>query len=131
MPHLKSACVLLAAFVLPAAALAAGPTGEAKLEKLIEGRTAGKPSDCLPLMGGSPSSTKIEGVGEVFGSGRTIYVNRFEGGCPGLSSFDTIVTRSPQGRLCRGDIARIVDLTSRIERGSCVLGPFVPYSKAK
>ena len=131
MPKLTSSLALLAVLAVTPALAAARPTGEAKLQKMIEGRTAGQPVDCLPLLGPATSSTSIEGVGEVFGSGRTIYVNRFEGGCPSLTPFTTVVTRSPTGQMCRGDIARIVDLTSRIESGSCSLGKFTPYSKAK
>jgi hypothetical protein len=121
------AVALIAAAGAPAAPR---PTGEAKLAKMLEGRTPGRPVGCLNRTPASQGSSTIEGVGLVYGRGRTLYVNRFEGGCPSLTAFSTVVTRTPTTQLCRGDIARIVDLVSRIEGGSCVLGDFVPYERA-
>jgi hypothetical protein len=126
----------LATFTAAAALLAVGaaaaprPTGEAKLQKMLEGYAAGKPTSCVSLAP-SMDSTKIEGLGIVYKRGRTLYVNRFDNGCPSLDSFKSIVTRTPSTQLCRGDIARIVDLQTQIEGGSCVFGDFTPYEKVK
>lgn len=112
------------------AAAAPKPTGEAKLQKMLEGYTAGKPSSCVSMTP-SMDSTQIEGIGIVYKRGRTLYVSRFEGGCPSLDAFHSIVTRTPSTQLCRGDVAQIVDLTNGIGSGSCMFGNFTPYEKAK
>jgi hypothetical protein len=112
------------------AAAAPRPTGEAKLQKMLQGYTAGPSTSCVSLTP-SMDSTKIEGIGVVYKRGRTLYVNRFANGCPWLTGFTGTVTRTPSTQLCRGDIVRIVDFTSGIEGGSCVLDDFTPYEKAK
>lgn len=128
---LKLAAVTAAVLLLAAGATAAPrPTGEAKLQKMLEGYAAGKPTSCISLAP-SMDSTKIEGIGMVYKRGRTLYVNRFANGCPSLDSFKSIVTRTPSTQLCRGDIARLVDFQTQIEGGSCVFGDFTPYEKAK
>ncbi|QJU57083.1 hypothetical protein HL653_04130 [Sphingomonas sp. AP4-R1] len=129
MLKLTLSAMLLATLATGAAA-APKPTGEAKLQKMLQGYTAGKPASCLPLTP-SMDSTKIEGIGLVYKRGRTLYVNRFDRGCPSLTNFTSTVTRTPGSQLCRGDIVRIVDLVSGIEGGSCVMGDFTPYEKAK
>lgn len=123
-----SACLALGL----AAAASAAPklTGEAKLQRMLKGYTAGAKTSCISLAP-SMDSTKIEGVGMVYGRGRTLFVNRFDRGCPSLDAFRSIVTRTPSTQLCRGDIARVVDLTTRIEGGSCVFGDFTRYEKAR
>ncbi|MDO6416680.1 hypothetical protein Q4F19_20010 [Sphingomonas sp. BIUV-7] len=127
---LKPIIALAVALIATGAAAAPRPTGEARLQAMLAGRTAGTPTNCVSLAP-SMDSTKIEGVGMVYRRGRTLYVNRFVNGCPSLNSFNGIVTRTPSTQLCRGDIARVVDFTTGIEGGSCVLGDFTPYEKAK
>lgn len=122
--------LILAAMLAAPAVAAPRLQGEAKLAKMIEGRSAGAPVSCLPVAR-STSSTKIEGVGMVYQRGRTLFVNRFQDGCPSLTAFRGIVTRTPSTQICRGDIARVVDFVNGIEGGSCVLGEFVPYEKAR
>ncbi|WP_293976767.1 hypothetical protein [Sphingomonas sp.] len=112
------------------AASAPRPTGEAKLQAMLKGYTVGATTSCVPLAP-SMESTKIEGIGMVYKRGRTLYVNRFDRGCPSLDSFKSIVTRTPSTQLCRGDIARVVDFITGIEGGSCVFGDFTAYQKAK
>lgn len=58
-----------------------------------------------------------------------IWVNRPPAGCPSLEGGRTLITKTPSDRLCRGDIARVVDLPSRIEYGGCGLGDFTPYRR--
>jgi hypothetical protein len=127
----KAAIAAAAWLVLAAGASAAPrPTGEEKLQKMLAGATPGTPTSCISLTP-SQSSTTIEGIGLVYQRGRTMYVNRFAGGCPSLNGFTAVISRTPSTQLCRGDIARIVDLNSRIEGGSCVFGDFTPYTKGK
>jgi hypothetical protein len=59
-----------------------------------------------------------------------IYRNELRGSCNGLGSDSyALVTNSiGGGQLCRGDIARVVNVSSGMAVGSCVIGEFVPYS---
>lgn len=107
-----------------------GPTPEAQLRQELAGRVAGEASSCLPTMrsGGFQS---FGGNAVLFRDGTKIWVSQAEGeGCDQLDGVNyTLVTRTTSARLCSGDIGRVVDLTSGIEAGSCVMGPFVPYSR--
>jgi hypothetical protein len=62
-------------------------------------------------------------------SSGTLYVNRPPGGCPSLDYGRALVTHTPAGQLCRGDIADVVDPVSRTNFGGCGLGDFVPYKR--
>ena len=111
-----------------AAAVAESARAEAALAEELRGRQSGPPQQCVQLTalrgnrGIGPDIVLFQGVG-----GR-VYVNRPAGGCR-LRTGETLVTRTPTGRLCRGDIAQVVDLpTGPI--GSCTLGEFVPYERA-
>ena len=61
---------------------------------------------------------------------RRVYINHMRGGgCLGLDGGrNALVTRNPTGRLCSGDIAQVLDTSSRIMMGSCVFGDFVPFT---
>ena len=61
----------------------------------------------------------------------TLYVNRPSGGCPDLGFGRALVTRTPSTRLCQGDIATVVDLSSRTSFGACGLGEFTPYRRVR
>ena len=124
---------------LIAAALTACSTGpqpgrtaeaEAHLNKLLAGKAPGKPISCLAHYR-SNDMVVIDDNTVVFKNGRTVYRNDFQGGaCSNLgSAFYALVTRTSGGLgLCRGDIAEILDTSSGMTVGSCVLGDFVPYS---
>ena len=64
----------------------------------------------------------------LYKAGRTVYVNRVLGRCSGLSFGRTLVTTVWGSQICRGDIARVADLSSGMLTGSCALGDFVPYT---
>ena len=103
-----------------------------KLAKALAGRTAGPPVSCITLRD-NVSSTVIDRNAVIYKqNSRTWFVNFPEGGHCGLLRPDSILlTRVPIGRLCSGDISRVIDRTSRIEFGSCTLGEFVPYTRPK
>ena len=102
---------------------------DANLEKLIAGKTAGPGRACLPHHR-SGNMVVIDDNTVVFDSGRTVYRNDFQGTqCSHLGSgFYALVTRTSGTGLCRGDIAQVVDTSSGMPVGSCVLGDFVPYT---
>jgi hypothetical protein len=113
--------------------LLAGPAAArpATLESTLAGRVAGAPVDCidLPRVQGSSSFSDPDSIVYRM-SGKLLYLNQPAGGC-GLRGDPVLVTRTPSTRLCRGDIVNAIDRGSRIPVGSCGLGPFVPYTKAK
>lgn len=131
-------------FILPAVLLLAGTAAlsadskdyearraakeQAELDTALAGLVPGKPQTCL-----SPrfvNDTQRIGDTILYKRSRTeVYRTDTGGGCFGLRNGDAIVTRSINGDLCRGDIVRTVDLTSRMETGACSFGDFVPYRK--
>lgn len=108
------------------------PAAAKELADALTGRTAGPPQRCIT----SYRTTKVNAIDDftiLYDQGSIIYVQNPRGGCPGVGSGrDILVTRQVgTAQLCDGDIARTVDLTSRVERGGCVFGPFVPYTKSR
>lgn len=121
---------LLALSLLPmVAAEARVETGDQQLARILAGRTEGKAQSCLPLMNRNDSET-IRGVGIAYNNGRTTWISRFDKGCAPKSD-DVVVTTSPMGRPCRGDIVRFVERMTGFEHGACAFGDFVPYTKGK
>ncbi|WP_174273192.1 hypothetical protein [Sphingomonas bacterium] len=134
---MKPLCVLLALSALAAPAMGADTArrdrdieaGEAQLAKLTKGLVAGKPTSCLPFTR-STDSSKIEGVGILYGFGRQRWLNRLNDSCGRFRQSDILVIES-RGQACRGDMVRVYDSGSRIPVGSCVLGDFIPYTRAR
>jgi hypothetical protein len=115
---------------LPTAATAAPKaTPEQKLEKILEGRVAGEPRNCIPLHMVN-SSQIIDKTAIVYRSGSTIWVNRPAGGAASLNDSDTMVTKTVGSQLCSIDTVQLVDASSRSWRGFVNLGEFVPYRRA-
>lgn len=102
-------------------------TGEAQLAKMLDGREAGKPVNCLPL-GQSQESRIIDKTAIVYRFGNTLYVNR-PSNPESLDSDDILVTRLTTGQLCRLDPVQLIDRTSRFYSGFVALQDFVPYKK--
>ena len=61
-------------------------------------------------------------------SNSLIYRTDTTGGCADLDR-NILITRTPTGQTCRGDIATTIDTASRFMTGSCSFGEFVPYRK--
>lgn len=125
--------------ILTAAALAAAPSAsvakerlapEAQLEKLLEGRVAGEPRDCLPLSQ-ARSSQIIDGTAIVYRVGGTLWVNRPRGGAESLDRDDILVTRMTGGQLCSIDTVQLHDRSGHFWRGFVSLGEFVPWRKVE
>jgi hypothetical protein len=121
---------LIGAAVPAVAADRVSESGEAKLAKALEGRTPGKPVDCISLSR-SRSSQIYDGTAIVYEDGRTLYVNRPSIGAESLRRDDILVSKTYTDRLCRIDTIRLIDQGSRFERGFVGLGQFVPYTKPK
>lgn len=106
------------------------PAASRELAEALAGRAAGAPQRCIPNYRAG-SMRVIDDWTILFRSGSTVYLQTPRGGCPGIgSNRNTLVTRLwGTNQLCDGDISRLVDLSSGIGGGSCVFGPFVPYTK--
>lgn len=119
-----TAIALLAA---PAAFAKPRPTGEQQLAKVLEGRVAGKPLDCLPMEASSDMQV-IDRTAIVYGRGNTIYVNR-PSNARTLDSDNILVRKSHTARVCNLDIVDMVDQASHMRVGTVGLNKFVPYTK--
>ncbi|MEO0031532.1 MAG: hypothetical protein RIS94_1290 [Pseudomonadota bacterium] len=125
------AVALLAGAVALGGAAQAKPrlTGEEQLAKLLEGREAGAPVDCISTLANS-SSQVIDKTAIVFGSGRTIYVQRPKSGAEQLDDDDVLVTRLNGPQLCSIDVIQLHDRSSlHMWRGFVGLDKFVPYTR--
>jgi hypothetical protein len=101
-------------------------------DQLLAGKIAGPPVSCLPSYN-SNDMVVIDDRTIAFRNGSSrVYVNHMQGGCSNLGGPYALVTRSfGGGRLCRGDIGQVVDLTNHFTVGSCVFGDFIPYARPR
>jgi hypothetical protein len=132
MKTVKSLIAATALLVAGTAAHAADkPTraekNEARLEKLLEGRTAGEPVSCISAYQ-SDKLQVIEGVAMVYGSGDTIYVAR-PSDPRSLRWDDVMVVKRTGSQLCNTDIMRTVDRMSGFTTGVVFMDKFVPYKR--
>jgi hypothetical protein len=104
---------------------------EAKLlDKELTGKVAGKSVSCISTPLANEPIRISDDMLLYRVSSRLVYQNRLRGQCSGLVRRDDImVTEIFGGQYCRGDIIRLVDRTSGIPGGFCVLGDFTPYRK--
>jgi hypothetical protein len=99
------------------------------LERELAGLTPGARTSCLnpPRL---EYSLKQYGDTLIYRVSRNrVFRNDTSGGCRDVGGNSTLVTNSPTGRQCSGDIATTVDRTSRFQNGSCALGEFVEYTR--
>lgn len=110
----------------------AAQRGAAELASALQGyQQSGPPVSCVQLRdlrGNRSAGDAIIFEGQTSG---TLYVNTPPGGCPSLDYGRALVTRTPAGQLCRGDIADVVDPVSHTNFGGCGLGDFVPYKRVQ
>lgn len=96
----------------------------------LDGLVPGRPTSCLDQHG----STQLSSYGStlLYKAGKnTVYRTDTIGACDGVARGDILVTHSPSGRLCRGDLAQTVDSTSHFFTGSCAIGDFVAYRRPR
>lgn len=100
------------------------------MDQWIGDKQPGKPVSCIPQQ--QIRSTHYVGDRTILYrvSKNLVYRNDPLGGCPGLNSNAALITRTPTGQLCRGDIAQVRDFSLGFSSGSCALGDFVPYRVA-
>ena len=127
---------LIATIIAAAAVIAVPATAreklspEAQLAKMLDGRVAGEPQDCISLSS-ARSSTIIDGTAIVYRVGSTMWVNRPKGGAESLDDDDIMVTKLTGSQLCSIDTVQLRDRTSQMYSGFVSLGEFVPYRRPK
>lgn len=127
---LAAAVGMTASASIAAAPSAANQRSEAKLAKALEGRTPGKPVDCIQLHN-IQSSRIFNGTAILYDTGSKLYLNRPTSGASSLRDSDVLVTDTHSPQLCSIDIVRLYDNTSHMQDGFVGLGKFVPYTKPK
>ena len=103
---------------------------EQKLAARLKGFVAEKPVRCVNLQR-LGSSEIIDRTAILYQSGSVYYLNRPLGGANTLRRDDILVTRTYGSQLCRGDVVRLLDSSSRFEHGFVSLGDFVPYRRIR
>lgn len=123
--------------MLVAAMLSVGPSAardrpvQQSVDAALAGFRAGEPTNCLPN-NRSFSSRRVGESTVLFRVGPgELWRNDLPRECAGINSAAALVTQTPVGRLCRGDIVNFIDLRTGIQLGSCPLGQFVPYRREK
>jgi hypothetical protein len=110
------------------AVLAKSPEeNEAKLARMLEGRTAGEPVNCISALNSNRIEV-IEHVGIVYDAGSTIYVARPSDPSQ-LGRNDVVVIDRHSSQLCTTDVIRTVDRYQGFTTGAVFLDKFVPYSR--
>ncbi len=104
--------------------------GEALVDKLVAGRVAGPPVDCIQLYN-VRSTTIVDKTAILYDTGSVIYVNRPRGGADSLDDDDIMVTNLHSSSLCRIDIVNMQERTSFMYSGFVALGDFIPYRKVR
>ena len=130
MSRIITSLLLGAALVATPALAARRDNPDTQLSRLLAGRTAGRPVNCINLAQ-TTSSTIIEGRGIVYRVGGRLYLNVPRSGADVLDDDDILVTRTFGSRLCRSDSVNLVSRAGRFPRGFVLLGDFVPYEKVK
>ncbi|WP_205664836.1 hypothetical protein [Tsuneonella suprasediminis] len=102
-------------------------TGEQQLEKMLEGRVAGKPQSCISRFQ-QDNMKMIDGTALVYGRGKTLWVN-VPTNPDSLDDSDILVTRQFGGQLCRMDMVNTVDRMNGFYTGNVFLSEFVPYTR--
>lgn len=103
------------------------PTGEQRLEKMLEGREAGEPVSCIGLYD-SHNLRVIDKTALVYKRGGTLYVSR-PLNPKSLRANDVLVMKRTSSQLCKMDSVHTADQTTGMYTGSVFLGDFVPYRK--
>ncbi|AIT80588.1 hypothetical protein [Novosphingobium pentaromativorans] len=102
-------------------------TGEEQLAKMLDGREAGKPVNCIPSYMAQDTRV-IDKTAIVYRVGRTLYVNR-PSNADSLDDDDILVTKLHSSQLCRLDTVQLHDRGSHFWNGFVGLQDFVPYTK--
>lgn len=104
-------------------------TPQQELDKLLEGREAGKPVNCISQWE-TRDMRVIDKTALVYGWGNVIYVNRPKN-ADSLDDDEILVTKTNGSQLCDLDIVHTVDRSGHFTTGFVSLGEFVPYRRIR
>lgn len=126
---LSGAALALAATAAAAAGSGHNDTGEARLARMLDGRTAGAPVSCISTMRSNKMEV-IDGVAVVYDAGKTIYVARPTDPRMLGRNDALVLNRFSPSRLCVQESMKTVDRYDHFHTGVVFLKDFVPYTKA-
>jgi hypothetical protein len=127
-----TAALAIAALALAGSAAHAKTTaekGEERLAKMLEGRVAGEPRNCIT----SFQSRDVQVIDEtalVYDAGKTVWVARPRDPKM-LDKFDVLVMERHGSQICANDTMRTIDPTSGFTTGVVFLDDFVPYTRTE
>jgi hypothetical protein len=122
-----TAAVAAMALAAPTTAQDREERAEQAFQELVEGRTAGEPTNCITTFRSNGLRVE-EYVGLVYEQGDTIWVARARNP-HNLSNWDVPVIERHGSRLCNNDVMRTIDRSSGFFSGTLFLEEFVPYTK--
>jgi hypothetical protein len=135
---MKTAALLAAAAALSSCAMsgdapdaaAREAPGEVMLSEALAGRTEGEARNCVRQQ--DIRNARSAGGNTILfdGPGGIVYVNRASGSCPPITARDAIRHRTINTAICSGELIRIYDPQTGVEKGGCSLGAFVPWRRA-
>ncbi|BDI60038.1 hypothetical protein [Qipengyuania nanhaisediminis] len=104
--------------------------GEQRLAEMLDGRVAGEPQNCIRQRM-SERMTVIDETAIVYGSGRTIYVQRTTSP-EDIDSRDAMVSRRfNASQICRQDVVTTIDPFLGFFTGAVFFEKFVPYTRVE
>ena len=124
------ALVLVLLFAGCAAVAAAADRDQEDLARDLAGRVAGPPQDCVPSQQ-TESLRVVDSQTIAYGGGRTLWVNRLDSACPGLTAMDRLIVETHGSEYCRSDHIRAIGFSGGIPGPICFLGRFTPYRRGR
>jgi len=124
---MRELVLILAAVTMVSCSRPVTPPGS-DFAQLTAGRVAGPPQSCIS----TDQSSGLRAIDEqtlAYGSGRTVYINRLGGPCPGVQPLSTLIVEVQGTQYCRGDRVRGREIGSIIPGPTCILGSWVPYRR--
>ena len=104
--------------------------GEKELAKLLEGRVAGEPQRCIHNRVNNRLRV-IDDTAFVYGSGRTIYVQRTRNP-EDIDRDDILVSRRfSASQICKQDVMSTIDPVGGFFTGVIFFEDFVPYTRVE
>ncbi len=102
-------------------------------QQLITGKVAQAPISCLPHYRANDMRVIDDDTIAFRDGNNQVYVAHMQGGCNNLAGgqFALVTRQFGSSDLCRGDIARVVDLPNGMTVGSCSFGDFTPYVRPR
>ncbi|ATC23818.1 hypothetical protein [Caulobacter vibrioides] len=133
MRYRLNGLVAMLALSVAGAASAANPKPppEQVLAKMLDGRTAGAPVNCIDSRGVETVDI-VDKTAIVYRlQGGRLYVNRPRVGAESLRRDQVLVTRTVGTRLCSFDPVNLLESGARFDAGFVSLGAFTPYDRPR